>query len=129
MPQMSPRERQLTDALNEANETIRQLRELLTPVVPFTSYRGMRVTRTERLVLDCLMTGNARGRDLLNARIAHLNKHRSPVGDKNIDVLICRLRKVLPPNVTIETVRGEGFCMSPASIANLRALEFPGVWI
>lgn len=46
----------------------------------------------------------------------------SEVQEKILDVFLCKVRKKIPPHITIETLWGRGYTMSPESRAAWRQL-------
>jgi DNA-binding response OmpR family regulator len=116
------RNRALSELLDEANETIRQLRESLLPT-SLAFYRGVRLSKTETSLLDSMRYDGVRSFDYLTARMAAVTHHDRPSAD-TLRVTICRLRKKLALlNVTIESQYGVGFSMTPVSIAAMAALR------
>jgi DNA-binding response OmpR family regulator len=118
------RERALSERLDEANETILQLRGTLRPT-EWALYHGVRFTRTESSLLDAMRCGDVYSLDYLVARMGAITPSgRASVA--SLRVVICRLRKKLARlNVTIENQHGVGHFMSSASIATLDALRLP----
>src|ERR1700733_3368614 len=101
----------LREALSEARETIRQLqKESSNPTTKL--YEGIKLTKTERMVLDILVAANgvcSRDR-LLNG--LYLSQGKECPTEKVINVMICRIRqKVAPHRVDIGTVHGYGYMM------------------
>jgi len=121
---LTTRERDLSEQLDEANETIRQLRDSLRPT-RLAFYRGVHLSKTETGLVDAMRYDGIRSYEYLIARIDVAGGHDVPTA-ANLGVLICRLRKKLAQlNVTIENQYGVGFSMTPASIATMAALRRP----
>jgi DNA-binding response OmpR family regulator len=119
---LTTRERILTEQLNEANETILQLRESLRPTI-LAYYRGVQLSKTETNLVDAMRHEGVRSYDYLTAQMGVDVGRRTPA---SLAVVICRLRKKLAQlNVTIENQYGVGFSMTPASIATMGTLRRP----
>jgi two-component system cell cycle response regulator CtrA len=80
----------------------------------------VRLTNGTFRVLQLLMLRKGMILTKENILSALYNDHDEP-GVKIVDVLICKLRKALPPG-TIETVWGRGFVMRDRAVANLGEL-------
>ena len=95
----------LRDERDEARETVQQLQAAMVPD-PLPDFPGL--SRSERMVLWCLMDGAIRDRRYLRARLDVLLGH-SETDPDSLDVVICRLRR---RGVDVETVRGSGWRLS-----------------
>jgi DNA-binding response OmpR family regulator len=125
MPALTPRERELTERLDEANEAILQLRARLVPS-SYLRYRSEGLTKSEAAVLDQLMDGRIHKVDALRAAIDVIILQDS-ASLNSVTVTVCKLRKRLrnmgtdPGAIGIGTHRGDGYSMSARCIANMEA--------
>lgn len=105
----------LRQQLDEANETIRQLRQsFATPAA--ARYRGLRAGRTERTILEALLATNGTvSRATLNRLVGISIGRIGDVGAKTIDVAIARLRpklRQLDVPIFIGTAWGDGYYLT-----------------
>jgi DNA-binding winged helix-turn-helix (wHTH) protein len=107
----------LRGELDEAHETIAQLRALLAP--PEMAFPSLwKLTPKESDLLRVLMATPEITKEHL---ITALYDQDPDVEIKVIDVLVCKLRrKVLADDVKIETVRGRGYRIAPEVKAAIR---------
>lgn len=111
-----PTEAQWRAKLEEAEETIRQLRAIPAP----TTYRGLHLMPREQRVLHWLRNGRPHSVEEIVTRFGE------NASDDSVRVLICRLRKKLKPHgIEIVTRWVEGYSMPAESIAILAGLERP----
>lgn len=123
---MSPREIALREKLDEANETIQQMRDErrdeLLPVA-FVHYTGLTLSKTETTLVEGLKDGRLCRFPYLIARMAAVTGHEIP-SMSCLQVAICRLRKKLAKlAVVIDNEYGAGFSMPAASVAILAGLR------
>ncbi len=124
---LSSRERALTDKLDEARETIRQLRELLVPNAS-ERYRVAGFSKTAAAVLATLSDGRIHSKERLRAVFDGINPTRGGGSLQSVVATVSYLRRrlrTLPAGenwVSILTHRGAGYSMTALSIANLQAL-------
>ncbi len=119
----------LTDRerLDEAEETIRQLRQLIVPPVVLRWTRGFTPTPSEWIVLNCL----ARASDPCSAEFLRGRldiAFDSGATSKSANVLICKLRrklKCLTPPIEIFTNWGVGYWMDEENKALLAIRHAP----
>jgi DNA-binding response OmpR family regulator len=120
MPPLTPKERALTEELDECNETVRQLRSEALQA-PARIYRGL--TRNESGIVALLssMPGRVHAAERVSAHLEALNDHTPRNGVRSMQVVLCRLRAKLghlTPPVTIESNGyGYGYSMTAESAA------------
>lgn len=127
---LNARERELKDRLDEAEETIRQLRGESTKERPKV-YRYVRFTPTEATILRCLSSGLLVTGEQLRASVDRASGSIQDCALNSIRVAMNKLRQKLDhvtklqvaAPISIETTFRQGYSMSAVSIANLRALE------
>lgn len=115
----------LRDTVAEQAETIRQLREALAPAIAFPS--AWKLSPKEAVLLAALYASPASHmtRAALVEACADTADPDDPVGIDVIDVRVCHIRRKLPA-VTIRTVRGVGYGLTPEGRAEIdRALARP----
>jgi two-component system cell cycle response regulator CtrA len=115
----------LRDQLDEANETIRQFRNAMA-ASPLIRYRGLRLSRSERCILEALLNANGllSKHQLRHAIDAELTRIEAP-DLKSVDVVVCRLRKRLRPfSVVISTEWGRGYYLDLDARATLLSLRY-----
>ena len=118
MPPLTPRERALTEELDECNETVRQLREPL--AVPACRYAGFSKSESGIIGLLSVVSGRMQSADQLRAHLDALDDHRERVSTKSMQVTLCRARaklRRLAPSATIETNGWNGYSMTAESVA------------
>jgi DNA-binding response OmpR family regulator len=124
MPPLTPRERALTEELDECNETVRQLRaEALT--VPVCRYRGFSPCEAGIIGLLSLVPGRVHTAETVRAHLDASYGYRDGTTIKSAQVTICRLRaklRRLLPAVTIETNGWNGYSMTAESVAVMDGL-------
>lgn len=126
---LSPRERELKDRLEVAEETIRQLRAL-PGRESLKAYRYLRFTPTEACILKLLSSATVHRTEELRVWLDFANYREGGCRPASVYVAVWRLRCKLKravdehnlPPMSIDTAHGHGFGMSARSIANLRAL-------
>lgn len=131
---LTARERELKDQLDEAQETIRQMREVRVQE-PLKIYRFVSFTPTEACVLGCLSGSTLVTVTQMRLRMDSVNDRMEGCALSSVYVAICRIRAKLKramvehdlPAMSVETVYGHGFMMSARSIANLNALQIEDV--
>ncbi len=130
---LTTRERVLTEALDEANETIRQHRSRARPL-PRSRWWTIHFSRSEASVLQRLTRGGIWTSDRLRGGIDTVTGEDGQSSVKSVNVTVCRLRKKLVTAsrvegalpISIETQWGGGYSMDAESIAALAAFEVPG---
>lgn len=120
MPALTPIERRLKDQLDEANETIRQLRA--PPSHPTWHFTGF--TRSEACVLVHLSEGNRCSSDALRRRLDAVLPQ--PAEDRSIRALYTVIGRTRAKLARLDAkIEGRGsYWMSEASIAALLPLRF-----
>lgn len=112
----TPDQQTLRVQIEELQETVRQLREMLTPPVGFIR---LGLTGTERMVLATLYARP--GHIFPRERLADLLDYECEI--KNFDVFISRIRKKLPEGIEIITVRGSGWSIGRDDAEKLKPFE------
>jgi hypothetical protein len=79
--------------------------------------RTIKATPTQSALLAALL----RRPDMTKEALHHCIQRpdREPTDQKIVDVLICNLRKKLPPGVKVDTLWGRGYGMTPTSRATM----------
>lgn len=112
----------LREQLEEANETIRQLREAMRPAAP---YIGLSLSPAEEAILAMLLTSSVPcGSARINTRVG-IVLNRVSASNRVVAVQVCRLRKklaVLDPPVKISSFPlRPGYWMEPSDKERLLA--------
>jgi DNA-binding response OmpR family regulator len=111
--------RELREQLEERDETIRQLREAASSGIAIPEWMP-HLTATERLMLAIFADGKVHSRENVMDRL-YGDRTEAPIS-KIVDVYIIRLRRKLAPlGIQIETLWGQGWRLTPESIALMRA--------
>ena len=116
--------RALRAQLDEALETIRQMREANAACA--NTYVGVAgLTKSEATIVGAIArTGSITKERLYSALYGDLDMVESPRGPNNISVRICHIRaKLKPYGIEVTTQWGIGFSIGSASINRLRALK------
>jgi DNA-binding response OmpR family regulator len=117
---------QLQEELDEANETIRCLRETLAESRTAMRVPGVHLTRSERAILWSLKAGNTVTKEYLRKRIdAALERWDDVFGIESVTVHLVRLRRKLAqltPPIVIENDFGVGFFLDKENRARLAQL-------
>lgn len=111
--------RQLVELNESLREQIRAQRECFAPLMVFPM--EWRLTRNETIVLSTLLARDVASRENLKAVLypAHV---RDEMGDKIIDVYICKLRRKLRPfGIKIYTRWAMGWHLDPRVRDQLKA--------
>lgn len=121
---MLPREQQIIEMLRAENEALREeitrLKEALGQAVDLPVYLGL--TTSEARVIGVLLAREAATKDTIMASL-YRDGAKDEAEIKIVDVFICKARKKLAPfGITIETVWGQGYRMTPPMKAKLREL-------
>lgn len=118
----------LREQLEEALETIRQLREALCPPRG-ARFEGLVLTETEEVIVTILLdAASPFGTSRLTDRVGITLNRENFVGDKAVAVQICRLRKklnALTPPITISSAWRIGYWMEPMDKDQLRKRLLP----
>lgn len=104
----------------ERDELVERVRQLETVLFDDEWVPGAwGINPAGRVVLKVLAL---RGRATKEALLIALQEGRpgrrdraEPLSDKMVEVMVCQLRKQLPPEVEIVTIRGEGYMLTGAS--------------
>jgi DNA-binding response OmpR family regulator len=124
IPPLTPTERALTERLDEANETIRQLRaEVL--VVPACRYRGFSPCESGVLSLLSLVPGRVHAAERLSVHLGGISNVHRGGGVTSPRVTVSKVRaklRRLAPLATIETHGWSGYSMTAESIAVMDGL-------
>lgn len=122
MPALTPIERALKDRLEEATETIRQLRAPASR--PAWHFNGF--TRSEACILAQLSEGNRCSGESLRHRLEFAKPGRTEsLSIRGCFIVVSRTRRKLAHLVPDATIEGRGsYWMSEASIAALLPLRF-----
>lgn len=124
MPALTEIERRLLEELDEARETIRQLRAV--PPRKFGErFRYHGFSAKDAALLDCLAAGGIQRSSVL--------RRRTGTTPKALGIVVMRLRLRLAaecekrgsPVIRVQTVRGVGYMMTEGDIVALRSLEVP----
>lgn len=119
---------QIARLQEQLDDALYQIRLLKGEPQPFELMTRLKLTKTEAQIVQVLM---ARGRATKEAiyQVIYSDRHSDEQpGDSLIGVLVCRIRKRLQPHgVTIETLWGVGYAMTPENIQKLRDVLAPPV--
>lgn len=107
--------RRLRADLDEAHETIRQLRETMLPVDPLPSWAPSDLTRTEEALLRILLTREIVGTDAFDAAIPHGILRDGVESDQRLRVYVHRLRRKLSP-IGILTAHSRGYTLDRSTL-------------
>lgn len=118
----------LREQLEEAIETIRQMREALCPPRG-ARFEGLALTETEEVIITIFLdAASPFGTSRLTDRVGITLNREHSVGDKAVAVQICRLRKklnALTPPITISSAWRIGYWMEPTDKDQLRKRLLP----
>jgi two-component system cell cycle response regulator CtrA len=108
----------------ELRERVRQLEEIITGFEPDFP-REFQITPSEAQVLRALMLSGMTTKDHL-MHVLYGARQGDPPRTEVLNVYVCKLRsKLLKFGISIDTVWGRGYAMSPASKAILKYILTP----
>lgn len=113
---LTPNERALTEQLDEANETIRQLRAENS--VPLRHYSGF--SKSEAAIVSLLSDGRIHTAGRIRQALDAINQRIDAGSNVSAQLMICRTRTKLrlkAPLAFIVTVERAGYSMTAGSIA------------
>lgn len=110
--------KQLREELEEAHETIRQLRAQLAPDRNELPSWLPHLTPLESRCLIALGSGRLMSKERVHEQV-YCNDPSGGPAVKIVDVAICRIRRKLADIIQIETVWGQGYRLPPDAIALL----------
>jgi|SRR5665213_3012304 len=113
----------MRDEMDEERETIRQLREELSPSRVIPGYLKLKITRSEGTILDALRKATAPvSISRLRYRVDAVNKRFDGADIGSIRVFVRRLRvklRALNPSVEISVHYGVGYYLTPENATRL----------
>jgi two-component system cell cycle response regulator CtrA len=121
--QQARRIRELLGEVEDLKARVEQLEDMLTSNVSEPILDGL--TRSEGVVLGLLMQREVATKDMImTALYGHRLDADDTVGDKIVDVFVCKLRrKIKGLGIFIETQRGVGYFLSRDSKAMVKKLR------